>query len=111
MNYAAVDAGCEAVVKVEGPAEWANIECKQAEAVVDETIPAFVRDVCKPIDALKGDMLPVSAFNGREDGTWDNGTAAYEKRGIATSVPEELPKLCQLSHGCRACCVTCLESA
>ena len=64
--------------KVEIPAEWASIEVKAAAATVDMSRPEFVRNVVDPINALKGDDLPVSAFNGREDGTWDNGTAAWE---------------------------------
>ena len=88
MNYAAVDAGGNAVVKVEVPAEWANIVVKEEEHTADAARPDFVKKIVDPINALKGDLLPVSAFNGREDGTWDNGTAAYEKRGIAVDVPE-----------------------
>ena len=75
MNYAAVDAGGNAVVKVEVPAEWTNIELKPADHGVDMARPEFVRNIVDPINALKGDLLPVSAFNGREDGTWENGTA------------------------------------
>ena len=108
MNYAAVDAGGSAVEKVEIPAEWASIEVKAAEAKVDMTRPAFVREVCDPINALKGDNLPVSAFNGREDGTWDNGTAAYEKRGIAVNVPEwEVDNCIQ----CNQCSYVCPHAA
>ena len=87
MNYAAVDAGGDAVVKIDVPAEWASIEVKAAAHSVDMSRPEFVRNIVDPINALKGDDLPVSAFNGREDGTWDNGTAAFEKRGIAVNVP------------------------
>ena len=87
-NYAAVDAGGSAVEKVEIPAEWASLSSEAAAKAVDMTRPEFVRNVVDPINALKGDDLPVSAFNGREDGTWDNGTAAYEKRGIAVNVPQ-----------------------
>ncbi len=104
MNYAAVDAGGSAVEKVEVPAEWASIEVKAAEAVVDLSRPEFVRNVCDPINALKGDDLPVSAFNGREDGTWDNGTAAYEKRGIAVNVPEWLVDNCIQCNQCSYVC-------
>ena len=88
MNYAAVDAGGNAVVKIDVPAEWASIEDKGFEHASNASYPEFVRKIVEPINGLKGDMLPVSAFNGREDGTWDNGTAAYEKRGIAVNVPE-----------------------
>ena len=70
MNYAAVDKGGELVQKVEVPAEWASIEAKR-EAHHASNAPEFVRKMVEPINALKGDELPVSAFAGREDGTWD----------------------------------------
>ena len=104
MNYAAVDAGGNAVEKVEVPAEWASIEVKAATATVDMSRPEFVRNIVDPINALKGDTLPVSAFNGREDGTWDNGTAAYEKRGIAVNVPEWNVENCIQCNQCSYVC-------
>ena len=104
MNYAAVDAGGNAVEKIEVPAEWASIEVKAAAATVDMSRPEFVRNIVDPINALKGDDLPVSAFNGREDGTWDNGTAAYEKRGIAVNVPEWLVDNCIQCNQCSYVC-------
>ena len=104
MNYAAVDAGGNAVEKVEVPAEWASIEVKAAAATVDLSRPEFVRNIVDPINALKGDDLPVSAFNGREDGTWDNGTAAYEKRGIAVNVPEWNVENCIQCNQCSYVC-------
>ncbi len=104
MNYAAVDAGGAAVEKVEVPAEWASIVEKSAEHGVDMTRPEFVRNIVDPINALKGDQLPVSAFNGREDGTWDNGTAAWEKRGIAVSVPEWQIANCIQCNQCAYVC-------
>ena len=104
MNYAAVDAGGSAFEKVEVPAEWASIEVKAAEKVVDMSRPEFVRNIVDPINALKGDDLPVSAFNGREDGTWDNGTAAYEKRGIAVNVPEWDVNNCIQCNQCSYVC-------
>ena len=108
MNYAAVDAGGNAVEKIEVPAEWASIEVKDAAHTVDASRPAFVRNVVDPINALKGDQLPVSAFNGREDGTWDNGTAAYEKRGIAVNVPEWKIENC---IQCNQCAYVCPHAA
>ncbi|MBQ9147350.1 MAG: pyruvate:ferredoxin (flavodoxin) oxidoreductase [Rikenellaceae bacterium] len=108
MNYAAVDAGGSAVEKVEVPAEWAAIEVKAAEAVVDSSRPEFVQKIVDPINALKGDLLPVSAFAGREDGTWDNGTAAYEKRGIAVNVPEWQVDNC---IQCNQCAYVCPHAA
>ncbi len=108
MNYAAVDAGGNAVERVEVPAQWASIEVREAAHEIDSHVPAFVREVCEPIDALKGDSLPVSAFNGREDGTWDNGTAAYEKRGIAVNVPEWQIENC---IQCNQCAYVCPHAA
>lgn len=108
MNYAAVDAGGKSVEKIEVPAEWANIEVKEGAHTVDESRPAFLREICDPINALKGDQLPVSVFNGREDGTWDNGTAAYEKRGVAVKVPEwQIDNCIQ----CNQCAYVCPHAA
>ncbi|MBU0487849.1 MAG: pyruvate:ferredoxin (flavodoxin) oxidoreductase, partial [Bacteroidetes bacterium] len=83
MNYAAIDSGA-AVEKVEVPAEWANLS--GVDAVEKRNVPAFIANVVDPINAMKGDDLPVSAFVGREDGTFPAGTAEYEKRGIAVNV-------------------------
>ncbi|MBR4064944.1 MAG: pyruvate:ferredoxin (flavodoxin) oxidoreductase [Tidjanibacter sp.] len=104
MNYAAVDKGAE-VIEVAVPAEWANIEVKEAAVVEDNSgKPEFVKKVVEPINALKGDLLPVSAFRGREDGTWDAGTAAWEKRGIASSVPEWQVETCIQCNQCSYVC-------
>ena len=104
MNYAAVDKGAE-VIEVAVPAEWANIEVKEAVAAEDNSgKPEFVKNVVEPINALKGDLLPVSTFRGREDGTWDNGTAAWEKRGIASSVPEWQVDTCIQCNQCSYVC-------
>jgi len=84
MNNAAVDRGGE-YVKVEVPAEWAKLV--EDAAVEDPSIPAFVKNIVMPINAQAGDDLPVSAFKGREDGTWEQGTAKYDKRGVAAFVP------------------------
>ena len=105
MNYAAVDRGGE-VIKVEVPAEWAKIEVKPTIDTRD--IPDFIRNVVEPINNLKGDDLPVSAFLGREDGTFPAGTAAYEKRGIAVNVPEWLPENC---IQCNQCAYVCPHAA
>lgn len=103
MNNAAVDKGGEEVIKVEVPAEWANL----ADAPVEyhaSNAPEFVKKIVEPINNLKGDDLPVSAFLGREDGTWDNGTAAYEKRGIAVNVPEWVSDTCIQCNQCAYVC-------
>ena len=102
MNNSAVDKGGEEVVRVDVPAEWKNIE------VITENknggIPEFIRDMVFPINAQKGDDLPVSAFLGREDGTFPQGTTAYEKRGIAVHVPEWLPENCIQCNQCSYVC-------
>jgi pyruvate-ferredoxin/flavodoxin oxidoreductase len=101
MNYAAVDKG-SGVTKVEIPAEWANIKVTQEKD--NRNIPEFIRNVMEPINAMKGDDLPVSAFLGREDGTFPSGTSAYEKRGIAVNVPEWQPGECIQCNQCSYVC-------
>ena len=84
MNYAAVDRGGE-YTQVEVPAEWANL--LDDDAVIGADVPDFIKNIVVPVNAQKGDDIPVSAFKGREDGTWDQGTTKYEKRGVAANVP------------------------
>ncbi|MCT4636301.1 MAG: pyruvate:ferredoxin (flavodoxin) oxidoreductase [Bacteroidales bacterium] len=101
MNHAAVERGSE-IEKIEVPAEWAKLE---DEAVVKDTNkPAFVLDVVEPMNAQNGDSLPVSAFSGREDGTFPAGTTQYEKRGIAVNVPEWVGKNCIQCNQCSYVC-------
>ncbi len=101
MNYAAIDKGSQ-VTKVDIPSEWADITIKPVEDNRD--IPAFIREVMEPMNAMKGDDLPVSAFKGREDGTFPSGTSAFEKRGIAVNVPEWQPKECIQCNQCSYVC-------
>ena len=101
MNFAAVDKGCK-VEKVEIPAEWADIKVEKEKDT--RNIPDFVRNVAEPINHLKGDDLPVSAFAGREDGTFPAGTTAYEKRGVAVNVPEWQPDNCIQCNQCSYVC-------
>jgi pyruvate-ferredoxin/flavodoxin oxidoreductase len=105
MNNAAIDKGSE-VHKVEVPAEWANITVTATKH--NNNVPAFISEVMEPINAMKGDDLPVSAFVGREDGTFPSGTSAYEKRGIAVNVPEWQPKEC---IQCNQCAYVCPHAA
>ena len=109
MNYSAVDAGGkdENVIKIEVPAAWANIEVKE-EVKVDETRPEFISNVCDVMNAQAGDDLPVSAFLGREDGTFPAGTTKYEKRGIAVNVPEWQVENC---IQCNQCAYVCPHAA
>jgi pyruvate-ferredoxin/flavodoxin oxidoreductase len=101
MNNAAIDKGGN-VEKVEIPSEWASI--KISKPVDTRNIPAFIREVMEPINNMKGDDLPVSAFIGREDGTFPAGTSAYEKRGIAVNVPEWQPDECIQCNQCSYVC-------
>ncbi len=101
MNWAAIDRG-SAVTKIEIPSEWANIKVETHKDTRD--IPDFIRNVMEPINAMKGDDLPVSAFLGREDGTFPAGTSAYEKRGIAVNVPEWQSENCIQCNQCSYVC-------
>ena len=102
MNYAAVDKGGE-VSKVEVPKEWANIKVK-AERKDTRVLPDFIKNIFEPINKLQGDTLPVSAFKGREDGTFPAGSTAFEKRGIAVEVPEWIPENCIQCNQCSYVC-------
>jgi pyruvate-ferredoxin/flavodoxin oxidoreductase len=104
MNYAAVDRGGE-YVKVEVPSSWANLK---EEKEMEENFPPFIREVVMPINAQAGDDLPVSVFKGREDGTWDSGTAKYEKRGVAAFVPVWNSANC---IQCNECAFVCPHAA
>ncbi|AEB75755.1 pyruvate:ferredoxin (flavodoxin) oxidoreductase [Clostridium botulinum] len=101
MNHAAIDKGVNAIVKVNVPESWKNAEDKKAET---KDVPEFVSKILEPMNRQKGDDLPVSAFEGMEDGTFPNGTAAYEKRGIAISVPEWSMENCIQCNQCSYVC-------
>ncbi len=105
MNYKAVDAGTDALVKVEVPAAWSNAK---EEGAAEVAAPDFIKNVLVPINRQDGDSLPVSTFVDREDGTWPMGTSAYEKRGIAVNVPEwQIDKCIQ----CNQCSFVCPHAA
>lgn len=101
MNFASIDRGGE-LSKIEIPQEWANLKPKTQ--TIDKTRPDFIKNIFDPINHLKGDSLPVSAFNGREDGTLPSGTTAFEKRGIAVDVPEWIPENCIQCNQCAFVC-------
>ena len=86
MNLQAVDAGINALVEVKVKPEWTNLTGKALQPA-DADLPDVIRNILVPINAQKGDELPVSAFRGMEDGTMPLGTSQYEKRGIATHLP------------------------
>ena len=107
LNYAAIDAGKDALVKVEVPAAWAN---------AGETAPAakatgaradlvdFVNEIVVPVGAMKGDSLSVAKFAKYADGTFPQGSSAYEKRGVAVSVPQWNPETCIQCNNCAFVC-------
>ncbi|WP_455496679.1 pyruvate:ferredoxin (flavodoxin) oxidoreductase [Coprobacter sp.] len=99
-NYAAVDRGGEYKQLAVDPA-WANLA---DDEVIPNNDPAFINEVVRPINAQDGDLLPVSAFKGLEDGTWHQGTAKYEKRGVAAFVPEWTPENCIQCNKCAYVC-------
>ena len=101
MNKTAVDRGGD-VEEIKIPAEWKNIEMKAKTD--DRDIPDFIKNVVEPINAQKGDDLPVSAFAGREDGSFPAGTTAYEKRGVAVTVPEWISDNCIQCNQCAYVC-------
>ena len=103
-NYQAVDRGNEFTELPVDPA-WSNLT---VEAPAADNAPAFVHNVVRPINAQNGDLLPVSAFKGREDGTWDAGTAAYEKRGVGAFVPVWNAENC---IQCNKCALVCPHAA
>ena len=107
MNYAAIDRGGE-YVRVDVPAEWAKINVKFANPNAGRLATPFVKEIADVVNAQAGDTLPVSAFLPYQDGTMPNGTAAYEKRGIAVSVPVWDAEKC---IQCNTCAFVCPHAA
>lgn len=100
MNHDAIDQGATAVKEIQVPAEWANAETQDLRVKAEgknKDLVQFVNDILIPVNAQMGDSLPVSTFTGREDGTLPQGSAAFEKRGIAVDVP------CWISDNCIQC--------
>jgi len=101
MNHTAIDKGGE-VIKVAVPEEWKKL--KGIDKKLERDVPDFIKNVADPINLMKGDDLPVSAFLNREDGTFPAGTTEYEKRGIAVNVPEWIPENCTQCNQCAYVC-------
>lgn len=99
-NYAAVDRGGEYKQMTVDPA-WASLADEKEAGNND---PAFINEVVRPVNEQDGDLLPVSTFKGIEDGTWQQGTAKYEKRGVAAFVPEWEPENCIQCNKCAYVC-------
>ena len=106
MNHKAIDAGATAYKKFEVPASWATAEDVKKES--GHTGPAklvdMVNKILDPVDRMDGDSLPVSAFEAHVDGTFELGAAAYEKRGVAVSVPAWDATKCIQCNQCSFVC-------
>ena len=107
LNHKAIDAGKDALHEVAVPAEWANAgETAPAAKVTGkrEDLVDFVNDVVLPVVGMKGDSLKVSTFSKYVDGTFPQGSAAYEKRGVAVFVPKWIPENCVQCNNCAFVC-------
>ena len=110
MNHAAIDAGVDAIVKIDVPDSWKDAK-EDGKIEENMDVPDFIKNICEPMNKLEGSKLPVSAFvnNNIEDGTFMHGTTKYEKRGIAVNVPEWIPENCiqcnQCSYVCPHACI------
>jgi len=101
-NNACVDAGLTGFREIKIPADWAN--APDTEGPDFKNAPEFIKDFHFEVNSLRGEMLPVSAFKGREDGTFPQGTSAFEKRGVAVDVPRWKSENC---IQCNFCAYTC----
>ena len=107
MNHTAIDRGAQDVKKIDVPASWANCTDDSEKVVVTEGRPEavdYVNKILNPVNAYKGNQLPVSTFLDHVDGTVPQGTSAYEKRGIAVDIPEWQPENCIQCNRCSYVC-------
>jgi pyruvate-ferredoxin/flavodoxin oxidoreductase len=105
MNFAAIEAGIENLVKVNIPEVWSQFQVEKSDI---SNLPEFIRDVVIPLNRQEGDSLPVSMYKNIPDGTWPSGTTAYEKRGTAVDVPKwKMDKCIQ----CNQCSYVCPHAA
>ena len=103
LNNTAVDIGISAPVKIDIPESWGRAEDEPAP---EREATPFVKEIVFPLDRQQGDKLPVSVFkkHGMIDGTWENGTSAYLKRGVATAVPKWNKEKCVQCNRCSMVC-------
>jgi len=101
MNNAAIDKGVTEAVKIDIPAEWKTLEIEKSEKA---NLPEFIEEILIPMNRQEGDSLPVSAFTGREDGTFPSATSCFEKRGVAVHVPQWQPENCIQCNQCSFVC-------
>ena len=106
MNHKAIDAGATAFVKVNVPAAWADAVDEKEEVQLKgaDKLVKMIRDIQQPINLMDGDSLPVSAFVDHVDGTFQQGASAYEKRGVAVTVPTWDSTKCAQCNQCAYVC-------
>ena len=106
MNYKAIDLGATAYKKIDVPADWANaVDTKPAKELKGKPeLVKMVKDILEPVGKMDGDSLPVSAFVDHVDGQFELGAAAYEKRGVAVSVPTWDTAKCIQCNQCAYVC-------
>ena len=105
-NWKAIDAGSDAFVKIDVPADWADAVDAPAESKLagPEKLVKMVDSILNPVDKMDGDSLPVSVFMDHADGTFEQGAAAYEKRGVAVNVPVWNEATCVACNKCAFVC-------
>ncbi len=111
LNYKAIDAGVDAIVEVNVPESWKTLDTTAAKAAVEgkrADLVDFVTNIVNPVGMMDGDSLPVSAFEKYVDGTFPQGSAAYEKRGVAVTAPAWHPENC---IQCNQCAYVCPHAA
>ena len=120
MNFEAIDRGAGELVEIAVDPAWKDLTCDACSETTkeahecsgcgcgcdceDTALETFVEKIAKPVNALKGDSLPVSTFLGYEDGTFESGTTAYEKRGVAVTVPKWISENCIQCNQCSFVC-------
>ncbi len=104
MNYRAIDEGANGLVKVEVKPEWAALADEPKSETQAYKGSEFVEKIVKPMNAARGDSLPVSAFLGHEDGSFEAGTTEYEKRGVAVMAPKWIEENCIQCNQCAFVC-------
>ncbi len=107
LNYKAIDAGSNAMVEVSVPESWKTIQVDDTKPVATGSradLVDFVNNIVEPVSRMDGDSLPVSAFKNMADGTFPQGSAAYEKRGVAVNVPVWHPENCIQCNNCAFVC-------
>ncbi|HZK21600.1 MAG TPA: pyruvate:ferredoxin (flavodoxin) oxidoreductase, partial [Oscillospiraceae bacterium] len=106
MNHKAIDAGVSAYTKIDVPENWADAQCAGKGNTEDgpEKLVKMVDNIMKPIASFDGDSIPVSSFVDHVDGTFEQGASAYEKRGVAVTVPEWDAESCAQCNRCSYVC-------